>query len=126
MKHLRQLEIENILKNSFYCCYPQEIWNGCSSNDEYGYIDVAIVFVNSPEIRNLLGDLLLDDPERDDCWLWACANSKGGRSTKYHLTGQESAPRIDGRTALAKAINSLYGTAIRQAKIDFYKELKEE
>lgn len=124
----KQSMIETILTKHFVSCDPEENWNACSDNDKFGYIDVAVVFRYCPETVEVFGDLINDeanwwDNDEGICWIWACAKLKGNRSSKYFLAGMESAPTIDGRSALGKALKKLYHDKIVKAKNNFYKQL---
>lgn len=122
---MNKLEIKRILKDNFISCDADECWNDCSDNDKYGYIDVAIVFQLNQETKNLFGELIEDSAEDiGKCWLWAISTSKGNRSTKYYLTGMESAPRINGNTNLSKVIKELFDKKIIQAKKKLFEEIK--
>ena len=100
-------------------------YHGCDGElFDDGYVDVAVVFKDSAEIRGLLNGYVFDDVS-DTVWLWAIFNKRGTKSP-YYLTDQDTGGRISGRTNLGKALLQLFDDDIRQARNKILKDLEEK
>ncbi len=109
-------EIAKILIHNFVSCDAEYI------DDKDGYIDVAVVFKDTPEIREVMGDYVIH--ETDTVWIWAIFNDSKDLNSPYKLMDMDTYKDIPYDSNLRQALSSCFGKRITSARRRFIKELE--
>lgn len=107
-------EIAKILINNYRGCDAEY----CENNDS---VDVAIVFENTPEVCEVLGDYVTQECE-DKVWVWAIFNNAKDLHATYYLTGMESGEDIPVGSDLRYCLVSCFNKNIKSERRRFIKE----
>ncbi len=107
-------EIAKILINNYESCDAEY----CENNNS---VDVSIVFKNTPEIREVLGNYI-DQEVEDIVWVWAIFNSAKNLNATYYLTDMYSCKNIPVDSDLRYCLVSCFNKNIKSARRKFIKE----